>query len=162
MLNLSKLLNRGITTTSSLSFYNKNGHFNSLHFDLMLDSHDNSKSRLDMLGRPFTRTKQPIIGRHAGEDNGRVIKLIIKKPKKPNSANRKFAKIDMEHSDRVQHAKIRYENNNLVEHSLVKVFGKRTKDIRESALTIRPNYRDCKYTNNKPKRIYVDWAEQDN
>merc|ERR1711997_997615 len=143
-----------------MGFYNKNGHFNSLNFDLMLDSHDNS--RLDMLGRPFTRTKQPIIGRHAGEDNGRVIKLIIKKPKKPNSANRKFAKIDMEHSDRVQHAKIRFENNNLVEHSLVKAFGKRTKDIRESSMTIRPNYRDCKHTSTtRPKRIYVDWHEEE-
>merc|ERR1712050_748560 len=116
MLTLSKVTSRALSSTSGLSFYNKRGHFSSLHFDLMLDSHDNSKSRLDMLGRPFSRTKQPIIGRHAGEDNGRVIKLIIKKPKKPNSANRKFAKIDMEHSDRVQHAKIRYENNNLVEH----------------------------------------------
>lgn len=161
MLTLGKHIKRTLTSSQNLAFYNKNGHFSSLHFDLMLDSHDNSKSRLDMLGRPFTRTKQPIIGQHSGEDNARVIKLIIKKPKKPNSANRKFAKIDMEHSDRIQHAKIRFENNNLVEHSLVKAFGKRTKDIRESSMTIRPNYRDCKYSNNKPKRIYVDWMNED-
>ena len=59
---------------------------------------------------------------------GIVIKTIIKKPKKPNSANRKCVMVRLTNG-RIQPAHIPGIGHNLQEHSVVLVEKRRTKDV---------------------------------
>lgn len=59
---------------------------------------------------------------------GVVIEPIVKKPKKPNSANRKCVKIRLSNK-KIVSAYIPGEGHNLQEHNVVLVEGGRTKDI---------------------------------
>jgi len=59
---------------------------------------------------------------------GTVLKLFIKKPKKPNSANRKVCKVLLSNGKSIL-AHIPGEGHNLQEHSIVLVRGGRVKDL---------------------------------
>lgn len=59
---------------------------------------------------------------------GVVTRLIIAKPKKPNSAKRKVARVKMSNGENLM-AYIQGEGHNLQEHSVVLVRGGRTKDL---------------------------------
>lgn len=59
---------------------------------------------------------------------GTVLKTMIKKPKKPNSANRKICKIKLSNGKTIL-AHIPGEGHNIQEHSMVLVRGGRTKDL---------------------------------
>jgi small subunit ribosomal protein S12 len=59
---------------------------------------------------------------------GVVTRLIIAKPKKPNSAKRKVARVKLTTGESLM-AYIQGEGHNLQEHSVVLVRGGRTKDL---------------------------------
>jgi small subunit ribosomal protein S12 len=59
---------------------------------------------------------------------GVVLKPVIKKPKKPNSANRKCVKLRLSNGQEVT-AYIPKEGHNLQEHHVVLVRGGRTRDV---------------------------------
>ena len=62
------------------------------------------------------------------QKKGVVTQLIIAKPKKPNSAKRKVARVKLTNGNTVQ-AYIMGEGHNLQEHSVVLVRGGRTQDL---------------------------------
>ncbi|CAK9302675.1 unnamed protein product, partial [Gordionus sp. m RMFG-2023] len=68
-----------------------------------------------MLGKPFLKAI--------------VIKPIIKKPKKPNSANRKCVKVRIIQTGREIIAHVPGEGHNLQEHNVVLIRGGRLKDV---------------------------------
>lgn len=59
---------------------------------------------------------------------GIVLKVLVKKPKKPNSANRKCVRVRLSNGSEVT-AYIPNEGHNLQEHNAVLVRGGRTKDV---------------------------------
>jgi len=59
---------------------------------------------------------------------GTVLKTMIMKPKKPNSANRKICKIKLSNG-KIILAYIPGEGHNLQEHSMVLIHGGRVKDL---------------------------------
>jgi small subunit ribosomal protein S12 len=59
---------------------------------------------------------------------GTVLKTMIMKPKKPNSANRKICKIKLSNGKQIL-AHIPGEGHNLQEHSMVLIHGGRVKDL---------------------------------
>lgn len=65
---------------------------------------------------------------HCPQRKGVVTRLIIAKPKKPNSAKRKVARVKMSNGANLM-AYIQGEGHNLQEHSVVLVRGGRTKDL---------------------------------
>lgn len=72
------------------------------------------------------RKKGPMDGRP--QLRGVVLKTIIKKPKKPNSANRKCVRVRLSTGKEVT-AYIPGEGHNLQEHSIVLVRGGRVQDL---------------------------------
>lgn len=62
------------------------------------------------------------------QQKGIVIKILTKKPKKPNSAIRKLAKVKLSNK-RVIDSYIMGEGHNIQEHSIVLVKGGRTADL---------------------------------
>ena len=88
-----------------------------------------SKFRIDYLGRQFSKTRPGKMNTHHGKDKGSIIKFMIKKPQKPNSANRRFAKVKLVSGERIIQAKIPGEGHNLTEHSKISLIARRTKDI---------------------------------
>uniref|UniRef100_A0A060T7T6 ARAD1C30272p n=1 Tax=Blastobotrys adeninivorans TaxID=409370 RepID=A0A060T7T6_BLAAD len=62
------------------------------------------------------------------QKSGVVLKVMILKPRKPNSANRKAARVRLS-NDRIVTAYIPGEGHNAQEHSVVLVRGGRTKDL---------------------------------
>lgn len=59
---------------------------------------------------------------------GTVLKAMIKKPKKPNSANRKICKVKLSNG-KIILAHIPGEGHNIQEHSMVLIRGGRAKDL---------------------------------
>lgn len=81
---------------------------------------------------------------------GVVIRTLIRKPKKPNSANRKCAKVRLSNGKEVI-AFIPGEGHNLQEHNIVLVEGGRTQDlIGVKHKIIRGKY-DCSHVVKKKK-----------
>ena len=76
--------------------------------------------------------KKIIIKSPALENNpqqkGKVVKILTKKPKKPNSAIRKLAKVKLSNK-RLIDTYIMGEGHNIQEHSIVLVKGGRTADL---------------------------------
>ena len=62
------------------------------------------------------------------QQKGTVIKTMIMKPKKPNSANRKICKVKVSKGKEIL-AYIPGEGHNLQEHSMVLIQGGRVKDL---------------------------------
>ena len=79
---------------------------------------------------------------------GIVLKTIIKKPKKPNSANRKCVKLRLSNKKEVT-AYIPKEGHNLQEHNMVLVRGGKTKDIPGLKLKVIRGKYDCAHVKKK-------------
>merc|ERR1711981_644700 len=75
---------RAFSSSPLVRNYYSDGHFQSLHFNLSLKSRDDRLMQLDQLGKPFSQTRKGIFNRHCGNDRGTVVKMLIKKPRKPN------------------------------------------------------------------------------
>merc|ERR1712038_759365 len=118
-----------LCTSAPLTKMYSNGHFQSVHMNLMLESEMSPLTRIDYLGRQFSKTRYGKVNTHHGKDKGSIIKFMIKKPQKPNSANRRFAKVKLVSGERVVQAKIPGEGHNLTEHSKISLLARRTKDV---------------------------------
>lgn len=77
-----------------------------------------------------------------------VIKPIIKKPKKPNSANRKCVRIRLSNKKETT-AYIPKEGHNLQEHNIVLVQGGKTKDVPGLKLKVVRGKYDCAHVKKK-------------
>ena len=73
------------------------------------------------------KSKSPLL-ENCPQRKGVVTRLIIAKPKKPNSAKRKVARVKLSTGKSLM-AYIQGEGHNLQEHSVVLVRGGRTKDL---------------------------------
>lgn len=71
-----------------------------------------------------------------------VLKTIIKKPKKPNSGNRKCVLVRLSNG-REEAAYIPGEGHNLQEHNIVLIRGGRTKDVPGLKLKVVRGAYDC-------------------
>lgn len=72
---------------------------------------------------------------------GVILKTLIRKPKKPNSGNRKCVLVRLSNGKQVT-AYVPGEGHNLQEHNIVLVRGGRTKDISLKRKVVRGAY-DC-------------------
>ncbi|KAM9590916.1 small ribosomal subunit protein uS12m-like [Morphnus guianensis] len=79
---------------------------------------------------------------------GAVIKNLIWKPKKPNSANRKCARVRLSNGKEVV-CFIPGEGHSLQEHHVVLVQGGRTQDLPGVKLTIMRGKYDCTHVQKK-------------
>lgn len=76
---------------------------------------------------PLKKNKRPSLEKNP-QLKGTVIKAMIKKPKKPNSANRKICKVKLS-NNKIVLAHIPGEGHNIQEHSMVLIRGGRVKDL---------------------------------
>ncbi|XP_020655836.3 small ribosomal subunit protein uS12m [Pogona vitticeps] len=81
---------------------------------------------------------------------GVVLKTMVRKPKKPNSANRKCARVRLSTGREVV-VFIPGEGHNLQEHSVVLVEGGRTQDLPGVALKVVRGKYDCAHVQKKKK-----------
>jgi small subunit ribosomal protein S12 len=81
---------------------------------------------------------------------GTVIKTMIMKPKKPNSANRKICKIKLS-TGKLILAHIPGEGHNLQEHSMVLIHGKKVKDLPGIKFRVIRGKYDLKGVENRKK-----------
>ncbi|KAG9478254.1 small ribosomal subunit protein uS12m [Eleutherodactylus coqui] len=79
---------------------------------------------------------------------GVVLKTMIRKPKKPNSANRKCARVRLSNGKEVV-CFIPGEGHNLQEHNIVLVEGGRTQDLPGLKLKIVRGKYDCAHVKKK-------------
>lgn len=79
---------------------------------------------------------------------GVVLKTMIRKPKKPNSANRKCARVRLTNGKEVV-VFIPGEGHNLQEHSIVLVEGGRTQDLPGVKLKVVRGKYDCAHVKKK-------------
>ncbi|XP_022093091.1 28S ribosomal protein S12, mitochondrial-like isoform X2 [Acanthaster planci] len=87
---------------------------------------------------------------HRPQLKGVVLKTLIRKPKKPNSANRKCAKVRLSNGREVV-AFIPGEGHNLQEHNIVLVEGGRTQDLPGVKHTVIRGKFDCGHVVKKKK-----------
>ncbi|XP_074990639.1 small ribosomal subunit protein uS12m [Calonectris borealis] len=99
-------------------------------------------------GRP--KPPPPKLGPTFGRPQikGVVVKNLIRKPKKPNSANRKCARVRLSTGKEVV-CFIPGEGHNLQEHHVVLVQGGRTQDLPGVKLTIVRGKYDCAHVQKK-------------
>jgi len=76
---------------------------------------------------PIKKIKRPSLDQNP-QLKGTVLKTMIMKPKKPNSANRKICKVKLSNGKTIL-AHIPGEGHNLQEHSMVLIRGGRVKDL---------------------------------
>lgn len=81
---------------------------------------------------------------------GTVLKTMIMKPKKPNSANRKICKIKLS-NEKIILAYIPGEGHNLQEHSMVLIHGGRVKDLPGIKFCVIRGKYDLKGVENRKK-----------
>lgn len=81
---------------------------------------------------------------------GVVIKTLVKKPKKPNSANRKCVLVRLSNGKEAT-AYIPGVGHNLQEHSVVLVYRARTKDVPGLKLKVVRGKYDCAHVIRKPQ-----------
>uniref|UniRef100_G3MTN0 Small ribosomal subunit protein uS12m n=1 Tax=Amblyomma maculatum TaxID=34609 RepID=G3MTN0_AMBMU len=81
---------------------------------------------------------------------GVVIKTLIKKPKKPNSANRKCVLVRLSNGKEAT-AYVPGVGHNLQEHSVVLVYRSRTKDVPGLKLKVVRGKYDCAHVIRKPQ-----------
>uniref|UniRef100_A0A8C3KR75 Small ribosomal subunit protein uS12m n=1 Tax=Calidris pygmaea TaxID=425635 RepID=A0A8C3KR75_9CHAR len=101
-------------------------------------------------GRP--KPPPPKLGATFGRPQikGVVVKNLIRKPKKPNSANRKCARVRLSNGKEVI-CFIPGEGHSLQEHHVVLVQGGRTQDLPGVKLTIVRGKYDCAHVQKKKK-----------
>ncbi|XP_078518386.1 small ribosomal subunit protein uS12m [Lissotriton helveticus] len=99
-------------------------------------------------GRP--KVPQPKLGPTFGcpQLKGVVLKTMIRKPKKPNSANRKCARVRLSNGKEVI-VFIPGEGHNLQEHNIVLVEGGRTQDLPGVKLKVVRGKYDCAHVQKK-------------
>ncbi|XP_074662337.1 small ribosomal subunit protein uS12m-like [Tubulanus polymorphus] len=99
-------------------------------------------------GPPIPKKKK----QHPLEGNpfkkGVILKTLIKKPKKPNSANRKCVRVRLTTGKEVI-AYVPGEGHNLQEHNIVLVRGGRTKDLPGVKLKVVRGKYDCAHVQKK-------------
>jgi len=87
----------------------------------------NQSIRAKRVPKKQEKSKSPLL-ETSPQRKGVVTRLIIAKPKKPNSAKRKVARVKLTTGKSLM-AYIQGEGHNLQEHSVVLVRGGRTKDL---------------------------------
>ena len=87
----------------------------------------NQSIRAKRIPKKQGKVKSPLL-ENCPQRKGVVTQLIIAKPKKPNSAKRKVARVKLT-TGKTLMAYIQGEGHNLQEHSVVLVRGGRTKDL---------------------------------
>lgn len=87
----------------------------------------NQSIRAKRIPKKQGKVKSPLL-ENCPQRKGVVTQLIIAKPKKPNSAKRKVARVKLTTGKSLM-AYIQGEGHNLQEHSVVLVRGGRTKDL---------------------------------
>ncbi|XP_069500335.1 small ribosomal subunit protein uS12m [Ambystoma mexicanum] len=99
-------------------------------------------------GRP--KAAPPKLGPTSGcpQLKGVVLKTMIRKPKKPNSANRKCARVRLSNGKEVV-CFIPGEGHNLQEHNIVLVEGGRTQDLPGVKLKVVRGKYDCAHVQKK-------------
>ncbi|CAN8031200.1 unnamed protein product [Ixodes persulcatus] len=112
--------------------------------------HDPVLEVLNAAGPPPPRKKR----RHPLDSKpfmkGVVIKTLVKKPKKPNSANRKCVLVRLSNGKEAT-AYIPGVGHNLQEHSVVLVYRARTKDVPGLKLKVVRGKYDCAHVIRKPQ-----------
>ncbi|XP_053116383.1 28S ribosomal protein S12, mitochondrial-like [Hemicordylus capensis] len=105
-------------------------------------------NQLHRLGRPQRPPPKP--GPTAGRPQlkGVVLKTLIRKPKKPNSANRKCARVRLS-TGKEATCFIPGEGHNLQEHNIVLVEGGRTQDLPGVKLKVVRGKYDCAHVQKK-------------
>ncbi|MBN3308078.1 RT12 protein, partial [Amia calva] len=96
--------------------------------------------------RPEPPGTSPTFGRP--QLKGVILKTMIRKPKKPNSANRKCARVRLSNGREVV-CFIPGEGHNLQEHNIVLVEGGRTQDLPGVKLKIVRGKYDCAHVQKK-------------
>ncbi|KDR82731.1 hypothetical protein GALMADRAFT_238235 [Galerina marginata CBS 339.88] len=102
-------------------------HFRSFHATPTTFRTVNQSMRAKRVPKKQEKSKSPLL-MNSPQRKGVVTSLIIAKPKKPNSAKRKVARIKLSTGKSLM-AYIQGEGHNLQEHSVVLVRGGRTKDL---------------------------------
>ena len=75
-----------------------------------------------------TRLQKDILGSNP-QKRAICLKLTTMSPKKPNSANRRIAKVNLVWSNKKINVKIPGENHNLQQHSTILIRGSRVRDL---------------------------------
>ncbi|XP_061633336.1 28S ribosomal protein S12, mitochondrial-like [Phyllopteryx taeniolatus] len=99
-------------------------------------------NQMHRLGKPKTPPKP--LGATFGQPQMKavILKTMIRKPKKPNSANRKCARVRLSNGKEAV-VFIPGEGHNLQEHNVVLVQGGRTQDLPGVKLTVVRGKYDC-------------------
>ncbi|KAM4641638.1 small ribosomal subunit protein uS12m [Discoglossus pictus] len=105
-------------------------------------------NQMHRAGRP--KPPPPKLGPTSGcpQLKGVVLKTMIRKPKKPNSANRKCARVRLSNGKEVI-CFIPGEGHNLQEHNIVLVEGGRTQDLPGVKLKVVRGKYDCAHVKKK-------------
>ncbi|XP_030075557.1 small ribosomal subunit protein uS12m isoform X1 [Microcaecilia unicolor] len=105
-------------------------------------------NQMHRMGKP--KRDPPKVGATFGRPQlkGVVLKTMIRKPKKPNSANRKCARVRLSNGKEVI-CFIPGEGHNLQEHNIVLVEGGRTQDLPGVKLKIVRGKYDCAHVQKK-------------
>ncbi|KAM8954374.1 small ribosomal subunit protein uS12m [Pelodytes ibericus] len=105
-------------------------------------------NQMHRAGRP--KLDPPKMGPTFGRPQlkGVVLKTMIRKPKKPNSANRKCARVRLSNGKEVV-CFIPGEGHNLQEHNIVLVEGGRTQDLPGVKLKVVRGKYDCAHVKKK-------------
>ncbi|XP_042328442.1 28S ribosomal protein S12, mitochondrial isoform X2 [Sceloporus undulatus] len=105
-------------------------------------------NQMHRLGPP--KRPPPKVGPLGGHPQlkGVVLKTMIRKPKKPNSANRKCARVRLSNGKEVI-CFIPGEGHNLQEHNIVLVEGGRTQDLPGVRLKVVRGKYDCAHVQKK-------------
>ncbi|XP_043536653.1 28S ribosomal protein S12, mitochondrial-like [Chiloscyllium plagiosum] len=105
-------------------------------------------NQMHKMGKPKRAPRKlgPTFGRP--QLKGVVLKTMIRKPKKPNSANRKCARVRLSNGKEVI-VFIPGEGHNLQEHNIVLVEGGRTQDLPGVKLKVVRGKYDCAHVQKK-------------
>uniref|UniRef100_A0A8C8VHD1 Small ribosomal subunit protein uS12m n=1 Tax=Pelusios castaneus TaxID=367368 RepID=A0A8C8VHD1_9SAUR len=118
-------------------------------------SHQETRSmatlnQMHRMGKPKFPPPKPSATFGRPQIRGVVLKTMIRKPKKPNSANRKCARVRLSNGKEVT-CFIPGEGHNLQEHNIVLVEGGRTQDLPGVKLKIVRGKYDCAHVQKKKK-----------
>ncbi|XP_054847749.1 28S ribosomal protein S12, mitochondrial [Eublepharis macularius] len=105
-------------------------------------------NQLHRLGRPKRPPPKPGPLEGRPQLKGVVLKTLIRKPKKPNSANRKCVRVRLSTGREVV-CFIPGEGHNLQEHNIVLVEGGRTQDLPGVKLKVVRGKYDCAHVQKK-------------
>ncbi|CAI9553067.1 unnamed protein product [Staurois parvus] len=105
-------------------------------------------NQMHRVGRPKSPPRKINVLGGCPQLKGVIVKIMIRKPKKPNSANRKCARVRLTNGKEVV-VFIPREGHNLQEHSIVLVEGGRTQDLPGVKLKVVRGKYDCAHVKKK-------------